>query len=509
MDPPQLSPLRSTVVLCNSVLCPTSIDRGSDGTISSIPDLDNPVDEQNGGSLHDPTDNPSLEATTQYGVPADENIQTQSFRDHYMSQKSDVTFYDLDFDSFCNILKNEMEPPIVECRYGEPFLLAKSRNGVLFRCQELWKIFGDSFGVSLLASNSPNLIQFVPNRCGGSPILDQLIQRLKIERVALFVTRLTSNEPHVRDFLQIARTHGYHTHIEHNMSISGYKNGHELLETIIGWAIETWSQGWSFIVILDATSVLPKELLSIIRNLRKHCDDETMDVVVCGSNHWATDRFITAGANAVLKDADGKSTEFFFQKLRERAPPERIDFYERGAPFYEFTNFFEARFSVDGLDWKTSEHYFQANKFPDHRNIYNEVRRADSPRTAFNLSRRHEEKKRHDWELLKFDTGFPIKEDVMHMGLWHKFDKNPQLRNKLLSTGKARLFEHTRNDLYWGDGLDGSGKNRLGLLLERVRLELFEQEIRTLAAAGHVTKTADVRACWYMNDLKKILTDMG
>jgi predicted NAD-dependent protein-ADP-ribosyltransferase YbiA (DUF1768 family) len=42
----------------------------------------------------------------------------------------------------------------------------------------------------------------------------------------------------------------------------------------------------------------------------------------------------------------------------------------------------------------------------------------------------------------------------------------------LLATGDAILIEHTRNDDYWADGGDGSGKNKLGLLLMQVREEL-------------------------------------
>ncbi|MFC2585604.1 MAG: NADAR domain-containing protein, partial [Corynebacterium matruchotii] len=39
----------------------------------------------------------------------------------------------------------------------------------------------------------------------------------------------------------------------------------------------------------------------------------------------------------------------------------------------------------------------------------------------------------------------------------------------LLSTGDAYLIEHTKNDSYWADGGDGSGKNRLGEVLMAVR----------------------------------------
>jgi predicted NAD-dependent protein-ADP-ribosyltransferase YbiA (DUF1768 family) len=43
---------------------------------------------------------------------------------------------------------------------------------------------------------------------------------------------------------------------------------------------------------------------------------------------------------------------------------------------------------------------------------------------------------------------------------------------ELLNTGDLKLIEHTQNDRYWADGLDGSGKNMLGILLMRLREEL-------------------------------------
>ena len=49
---------------------------------------------------------------------------------------------------------------------------------------------------------------------------------------------------------------------------------------------------------------------------------------------------------------------------------------------------------------------------------------------------------------------------------------NTQLRDKLRGTHEKVLIEHTSNDTYWGDGGNGSGKNRLGELLMQVRNEL-------------------------------------
>ena len=53
-----------------------------------------------------------------------------------------------------------------------------------------------------------------------------------------------------------------------------------------------------------------------------------------------------------------------------------------------------------------------------------------------------------------------------------KFNQQLEIAKGLLATGDAILIEHTQNDAYWADGGDGSGKNRLGLLLMQVREEL-------------------------------------
>ena len=47
----------------------------------------------------------------------------------------------------------------------------------------------------------------------------------------------------------------------------------------------------------------------------------------------------------------------------------------------------------------------------------------------------------------------------------------------LLDTGDKTLAEHSKNDFYWADGGDGTGKNMLGKLLMKVREEIKSQKI--------------------------------
>jgi N-glycosidase YbiA len=66
----------------------------------------------------------------------------------------------------------------------------------------------------------------------------------------------------------------------------------------------------------------------------------------------------------------------------------------------------------------------------------------------------------------------------MHEAVLAKFTQHADPREILLGTGDAAIVEHTENDRYWGDGGDGSGRNRLGVILVRVREELRSVEER-------------------------------
>ncbi len=60
-----------------------------------------------------------------------------------------------------------------------------------------------------------------------------------------------------------------------------------------------------------------------------------------------------------------------------------------------------------------------------------------------------------------------------------KFDQHQDLKQKLLSTGDAKLVEASPYDSYWGNATrkDGSkGLNKLGILLMKVRSELKKDQ---------------------------------
>jgi len=140
-----------------------------------------------------------------------------------------------------------------------------------------------------------------------------------------------------------------------------------------------------------------------------------------------------------------------------------IRFYRVGEPYGEFSNFAPFPITIAGLTWPTSEHYFQAQKFAGTPHA-DTIRQTPSPATAAKLGRSRNFPLRADWEQ--------VKEAVMYEAVWAKFTQHDRIRRMLLATGKAQIIEHTKNDFYWADGGDGSGRNRLGEILMQVRTEL-------------------------------------
>lgn len=145
------------------------------------------------------------------------------------------------------------------------------------------------------------------------------------------------------------------------------------------------------------------------------------------------------------------------------SPPDVVRFYAIGDAHGYLSNFAPYPIRIGGRTWPTSEHYFQAQKFAGTAHEA-EIRAVKSPRIAARMGRDRKRPLRRDWES--------VKDRIMRAAVLAKFTQHADLRAQLLATGTARLVEHTENDDYWGDGGDGSGRNRLGEILMSVRAEL-------------------------------------
>merc|ERR1712062_224329 len=141
-----------------------------------------------------------------------------------------------------------------------------------------------------------------------------------------------------------------------------------------------------------------------------------------------------------------------------------INFYRQNDLYGELSNFYPSEF-IDNKNrkWKTSEHYFQAMKFEAHPEHFEAIKNTSTPGQSAEQGRSRHRPLRADWE--------EVKDGIMMDALRYKFRQNESLKNLLMSTGGKKLVEHTKNDRYWGDGGDGSGKNMLGILLMELREE--------------------------------------
>lgn len=129
--------------------------------------------------------------------------------------------------------------------------------------------------------------------------------------------------------------------------------------------------------------------------------------------------------------------------------------------------------------WKSSEHYYQAQKFagvqhPDALALVEQIAAAPSPEAAAALGRRTD---RGRPELLREDWG-RSKIAAMHAALRAKFAAHEGPRKLLVSTAQngATIVETAPHDYFWGRGMDGTGYNMLGKLLMKVRDEIIREE---------------------------------
>ncbi|MCW6049798.1 NADAR family protein [Lyngbya sp. CCAP 1446/10] len=137
-----------------------------------------------------------------------------------------------------------------------------------------------------------------------------------------------------------------------------------------------------------------------------------------------------------------------------------IYFYSTRSEYGSFSNFSRYGCELDGEYWPTTEHYFQAQKFPQTEHC-DQIRQAKTPKDAAKMGRERSRPLRQDWEQ--------VKDDIMRKAVLRKFETHADIREILLATGEEEIVENAPGDYYWGCGKDGSGKNMLGQILMEVR----------------------------------------
>ncbi|QDZ41233.1 NADAR family protein [Euhalothece natronophila Z-M001] len=146
-----------------------------------------------------------------------------------------------------------------------------------------------------------------------------------------------------------------------------------------------------------------------------------------------------------------------------------IYFYKADQPYGCFSNFSPHQIIIDGKEWPTVEHYYQAHKLlgtPDEP-LMEVIRHLPTPEQAAATGRDRDRIIRPDWGTAK--------REVMWQAVLTKFLTHKDVQKALLETGEELLVEDSPRDYYWGRGKDGSGENQLGKMLMEVRSYLRNQ----------------------------------
>lgn len=143
-----------------------------------------------------------------------------------------------------------------------------------------------------------------------------------------------------------------------------------------------------------------------------------------------------------------------------------------------FSQWADYAFTVDGITYKTAEHWMMAKKallFNDTVH-FEKIIEARTPAEAKELGRQVIDYEETTWNKHKFE--------IVVEGNFHKFSQNPLLATYLLQTQERVLVEASPVDAIWGIGMPADhvysanphywrGENLLGFALMEVRDKLL------------------------------------
>ena len=112
-----------------------------------------------------------------------------------------------------------------------------------------------------------------------------------------------------------------------------------------------------------------------------------------------------------------------------------------------FSQWFESPFTVNGLTYKTTEHWMMAQKalLFDNPKVFKKILNCEKPGEAKELGRQVIGFDEIIWRENRFD--------IVRLGNIHKFNQNKEMGEYLLKTGNRVLVEASPVDTIWGIGL--------------------------------------------------------
>jgi ribA/ribD-fused uncharacterized protein len=159
------------------------------------------------------------------------------------------------------------------------------------------------------------------------------------------------------------------------------------------------------------------------------------------------------------------------------ALPDILYFFSKEPENKELSNFYETNFKIDGVEYKSAEHAFEAIKaktFGDDES-FAKILKAKSAQSAKSFGNKVKDFKEETWNEKQ--------DEVMKSVVRAKFTQNLELRKKLLDTEDKLLANADSRDKYWGIGTSANtsiakdpkkwkGENKLGKMLEELRTQM-------------------------------------
>lgn len=138
----------------------------------------------------------------------------------------------------------------------------------------------------------------------------------------------------------------------------------------------------------------------------------------------------------------------------------------RSDPSHPLASYSKHAFELDGFEWPSVEHYYQAMKYeePEYRE---QIRLAAHPADAAKLGKSKKHQKRRDWDKVRVT--------FMTRGSYIKCRTHEEVAQLLLDSGELDIMEVSQYDYFWGGGRDMRGENAFGKLLMGIRDKLREE----------------------------------
>ena len=171
------------------------------------------------------------------------------------------------------------------------------------------------------------------------------------------------------------------------------------------------------------------------------------------------------------------------RKPSEESGPPPVLFYgadESKGEYRNFSNMSQHPIEVDGVQYPSVEHYFQAMKAKEFKDdeMLDKIVKAKTSKAVKAMGKKVKNFVKEIWDSKR--------DELMNTGVRAKFVQHPELQKQLLETGDRLIGEANARDMYWGIGTATTseksqypdkwrGQNKLGKILMDLRKEFKSQ----------------------------------